>query len=92
MRFHPRLAPIKAAVFPLVAKDNMPETAAPIFEEIKRHVPAQFDAKQSIGNRPSAYMSGSPLMRDISCALVILVVMRSPVSASARVHATARLS
>jgi len=51
MRFHPRLAPIKAAVFPLVAKDGMPEIAEPIFAEIKKHMPCQFDAKQSIGKR-----------------------------------------
>ncbi len=51
MRFHPRLAPIKAAVFPLVAKDGMPEIAEPIFREIKKLYPAQFDSKQSIGKR-----------------------------------------
>ena len=51
MKFHPRLAPIKAAVFPLVAKDGLPEIAEPIFREIKRHIPAQYDAKQSIGKR-----------------------------------------
>ena len=27
MKLHPRLAPIKAAVFPLVKKDGMPEVA-----------------------------------------------------------------
>ncbi|MFM9995124.1 MAG: His/Gly/Thr/Pro-type tRNA ligase C-terminal domain-containing protein, partial [Phycisphaerales bacterium] len=51
MCFHPRLAPIKAAVFPLVAKDGMPEIAEPIYREIKKHYPAQYDAKQSIGKR-----------------------------------------
>ena len=51
MRFHPRLAPIKAAVFPLVAKDGLPEIAEPIYREIKKHLPAQYDAKQSIGKR-----------------------------------------
>ncbi|MBI1827794.1 MAG: glycine--tRNA ligase [Planctomycetes bacterium] len=51
MRFHPRLAPIKAAVFPLVAKDGLPEIAEPIYREIKKHFPAQYDAKQSIGKR-----------------------------------------
>ncbi len=51
MVFHPRLAPIKAAVFPLVAKDGLPEIAEPIFREIKRHYPCQYDAKQSIGKR-----------------------------------------
>src|SRR3990172_6813152 len=49
MKFHPRLAPIKAAVFPLVAKDGLPDIAEPIFREIRKHYPAQYDAKQSIG-------------------------------------------
>ncbi|NOS99427.1 MAG: glycine--tRNA ligase [Phycisphaerales bacterium] len=51
MRFHPRLAPIKAAVFPLVAKDGLPEIAEPIYRAIKTQFPAQYDAKQSIGKR-----------------------------------------
>jgi len=51
MKFHPRLAPIKAAVFPLVAKDGLPEIAEPIYREIKKHLPCQYDAKQSIGKR-----------------------------------------
>ncbi len=51
MTFHPRLAPIKAAVFPLVAKDGMPDIAEPIYREIKKRFPCQYDAKQSIGKR-----------------------------------------
>jgi len=51
MRFHPRLAPIKAAVFPLVNKDGMPEIAEPIFRELKKHWPVQYDAKAAIGKR-----------------------------------------
>jgi glycyl-tRNA synthetase len=51
MKFHPRLAPIKAAVFPLVAKDGMPEIAEPIYQEVRKRWPAQYDAKQSIGKR-----------------------------------------
>jgi glycyl-tRNA synthetase len=55
MRFHPRLAPIKAAVFPLVNKDGMPEVA----DKLTRDLRARFghlgfietDAKQSIGKR-----------------------------------------
>ena len=31
MRFHPRLAPIKVAVFPLVNKDGMPEKAIELY-------------------------------------------------------------
>ncbi len=51
MKFHPRLAPIKAAVFPLVNKDGLPEIAEPIFREIKKQFTCQFDAKASIGKR-----------------------------------------
>ena len=51
LKFHPRLAPIKAAIFPLVNKDGLPEIAEPIYREVKRRWPAAFDAKQSIGKR-----------------------------------------
>ena len=51
MKFHPRLAPTKAAVFPLVAKDGLPEIAEPMFRDIRKRYPAQYDAKQSIGKR-----------------------------------------
>lgn len=51
MRFHPRLAPIKAAVFPLVNKDGLPEIAEPIYREVRKRWPAQYDAKASIGKR-----------------------------------------
>jgi len=51
MKFHPRLAPIKAAVFPLVNKDGLPEIAEPIFRDIKKRWPAMYDPKQSIGKR-----------------------------------------
>ncbi len=51
MKFHPRLAPIKAAVFPLVGKDGMPDIAEPIYRDIKKRIPCQYDTKQSIGKR-----------------------------------------
>jgi glycyl-tRNA synthetase len=51
LRFHPRLAPIKAAVFPLVNKDGLPEIAEPLYREIRKHYPCQYDAKASIGKR-----------------------------------------
>ncbi len=51
MKFHPRLAPIKAAVFPLVNKDGMPEIGEAIFRELKKHYPVQYDPKASIGKR-----------------------------------------
>jgi glycyl-tRNA synthetase len=52
MRFHPRLAPIKAGIFPLVNKEGMPEIAERLYRDVRARVgPAQFDAKQSIGKR-----------------------------------------
>jgi glycyl-tRNA synthetase len=55
MRFHPRLAPIKAGVFPLVNKDGMPEVAEKLHAELlKKYAKVGFvetDAKQSIGKR-----------------------------------------
>lgn len=55
MKFHPRVAPIKAAVFPLVNKDGMPEVAEKIYDEVfakfGRLGLIETDAKQSIGKR-----------------------------------------
>jgi glycyl-tRNA synthetase len=51
MNFHPRIAPIKAAVFPLVAKDGMPELAQKLYEQLRRKYVTQLDVKQSIGKR-----------------------------------------
>ena len=52
MRFHPRLAPVKAGVFPLVNKEGMPEIAERIYHDLRARVgPCQYDAKQSIGKR-----------------------------------------
>ena len=38
LKFHPRIAPIKAAVFPLVKRDGMPEKAEAIYRELKTAV------------------------------------------------------
>ena len=51
MKLHPRLAPIKAAVFPLVKKDGMPEIAQEIYGELKQHFSAFYDAKGAVGRR-----------------------------------------
>jgi glycyl-tRNA synthetase len=51
LKFHPRLAPVKAAVFPLVRKDGMPEKAGAIYRELKRHFHAFYDEKGAIGRR-----------------------------------------
>jgi glycyl-tRNA synthetase len=55
MKFHPRVAPIKAAVFPLVNKDGMPEVAEKLADELfarfGRSGFIETDPKQSIGKR-----------------------------------------
>lgn len=51
MKFHPRLAPIKAAVFPLVKKDGMPELAADIYRRLKQRWNVAYDEKGAIGRR-----------------------------------------
>jgi glycyl-tRNA synthetase len=51
MKLHPRLAPVKAAVFPLVKKDGMPEVAQEIYGELKKQMPAFYDAKGAVGRR-----------------------------------------
>ena len=51
LQFHPRLAPIKAAVFPLVKKDGMPELAQEIYRDLKREFPVFYDAKGAVGRR-----------------------------------------
>ncbi len=55
MKFHPRIAPIKAAVFPLVNKDGMPEKAMEIYQAVVQRVGAygfvEYDPKQNIGKR-----------------------------------------
>lgn len=51
MRFHPRLAPIKAAVFPLVKKDGMPEIAQEIYRALKQHFNVFYDEKGAVGRR-----------------------------------------
>jgi glycyl-tRNA synthetase len=51
LRLHPRLAPVKAAVLPLVSKAGMPERATEIYEQVRRRVPAEYDEGGSIGRR-----------------------------------------
>jgi glycyl-tRNA synthetase len=51
LRLHPRLAPVKAAVLPLVSKAGMPEKAREVYEELRRRVPAEYDEGGSIGRR-----------------------------------------
>src|SRR5207253_1392437 len=52
LRLHPKLAPVKAAVFPLVKKGGMPEAALAIYREIKSAgFPCIYDQQAAIGRR-----------------------------------------
>ena len=51
LRFHPRIAPVKVAVLPLVNKDGQPEKAREIYEDLRRRMPAEYDTGGSIGKR-----------------------------------------
>jgi glycyl-tRNA synthetase len=51
MRFHPRMAPVKAGIFPLVNKEGMPEIGEKLFRTLRKKHVVEFDEKQSIGKR-----------------------------------------
>ncbi len=51
MKFHPRIAPIKAAFFPLVNKEGLPEIAEKMFRDARRRYQVSFDTKGAIGRR-----------------------------------------
>lgn len=52
LRLHPRLAPIKAGILPLVKKEGMPEVARRIAEDFfKAGVTAKYDEQHAIGRR-----------------------------------------
>jgi glycyl-tRNA synthetase len=51
LRLKPQIAPIKAAIFPLVKKDGMPEIAGKIFTDLKRDFKVFYDEAGSVGRR-----------------------------------------
>jgi glycyl-tRNA synthetase len=52
LHFHPAIAPIKAAVLPLVKRDGMPEKAEKIYQELLKHsIRSMYDQASSIGRR-----------------------------------------
>jgi glycyl-tRNA synthetase len=48
---HPKVAPVKVAVLPLVNREGMPELARRLYEELRTLMPAEYDAGGSIGKR-----------------------------------------
>jgi glycyl-tRNA synthetase len=51
LRLHPALAPIKVAVLPLLRKAGHPEKARAVYEELRRHMKAEYDDGGAIGRR-----------------------------------------
>jgi glycyl-tRNA synthetase len=51
LRIPPKLAPVKAAVLPLVKKDGLPEKAREVMDVLKREYLCQYDEKDAIGRR-----------------------------------------
>ena len=51
MKLHPKIAPIKAVICPLVKKDGLPAKARSIVDILKPHFNVLFDQQGSIGKR-----------------------------------------
>jgi glycyl-tRNA synthetase len=51
LRIHPALAPVKAAIFPLLKKDGLPEKAREIMDKLKLDFNLQYEEKDAIGKR-----------------------------------------
>ncbi len=51
LKLHPAVAPVKAAIFPLVRKDGMPEKAQEIFDALKFDFRLVLEERDAIGKR-----------------------------------------
>ena len=51
LKLHPRLAPVKVAILPLVRKDGQPELAAEVQGLLKKRMQTEYDEGGSIGKR-----------------------------------------
>jgi glycyl-tRNA synthetase len=51
LRLHPRLAPLKVAILPLVRRDGMPDKARAIYDAVRKHFFSDYDEGGSIGRR-----------------------------------------
>ena len=51
LRLHPRLAPVKAAVLPLVGKEGQPDLAREVHRAVRERVQAEYDDGGAIGRR-----------------------------------------
>ena len=51
LKLHPALAPVKAAILPLVKKDGLPEMAEKIYNDLRFDFKLYIEDKDSIGKR-----------------------------------------
>lgn len=51
MRFSPQIAPVRAAIFPLIKKPELIKIAKKIFNELKREFQMEYDESGAIGRR-----------------------------------------
>jgi glycyl-tRNA synthetase len=51
LKLHPKLAPTKVAIFPLVNRDGMPEMAVKIESDLRQHFRAFYDDSGAVGRR-----------------------------------------
>ncbi len=51
LRFHPRIAPVKAGIFPLLRKNGHPEKAREVEDLLRPHFTVQYDQAGAIGRR-----------------------------------------
>ena len=61
LKFHPAVAPVKAAIFPLTKKDGLPELAKKIQEELKYDFNVIYEESGAIGKRYTRQdLAGTP--------------------------------
>ena len=51
LRLSPRIAPIKAAILPLVKKEGMPEYADKVYHDLKKRFKVFYDVAGAVGRR-----------------------------------------
>jgi len=51
LKFHPSIAPIKAAILPLIKKDGLPELAQEIYNDLKVDFKVMYEDQAAIGKR-----------------------------------------
>jgi glycyl-tRNA synthetase len=51
LQFHPKVAPVRAAIFPLMDKKGLPDIARDIEDDLSQHFNVLYDDRGSMGKR-----------------------------------------